>query len=136
MASVVALDRSPKNILRAFRGEIVAARVAYPKVLHVEVRDSRDGVWRLATQDAKWRPADPEGLVGRSVEGAAIDGGSGELACRLSGGETLRIVPGARESSDDPPNWELLTPEGVLLEFGPGLRWQIAGPDSRTSPRP
>ena len=135
MASVVALDRSPKNILRAFRGEIVSARIGYPEVLHLEVRDSRGGQWRLATQDAEWKPADPEGLVGQSIDGAAIDGDSGELTCSLSAGGTFKVLPGARESSDDPPNWELFTPEGVLLEFGPGLRWQIAGTDSRTSPR-
>lgn len=135
MASLVALDRSPMNILRAFRGKIVAARIAYPQVLHVEVRDSRDRMWRLATQDAEWIPADPESLIGQSIEKAAIDGDSAELACELSSGSTLKVAPNAQESSDDPPNWELFTPDGILLEFGPGLRWQIAGADSRTSSR-
>jgi hypothetical protein len=41
MATVVALDASPANVLRSLRGSIVDARIAYPDVLHVEVRDSR-----------------------------------------------------------------------------------------------
>jgi hypothetical protein len=44
-------------------------------------------------------------------------------------------MPGAREASDDPPNWELITPDGLVLEFGPGLRWQISGADTRVSGR-
>ena len=43
------------NILRQMRGSIVNARIAYPDVLHVEVRDSHGDLWRLATQDARSR---------------------------------------------------------------------------------
>jgi hypothetical protein len=39
MATVVDLDASPSSVLRAMRGQIVAAQVAYPNALHVEVRD-------------------------------------------------------------------------------------------------
>ena len=35
-----------------------------------------------------------------------------------------------READDDPPNWELILPGGVLLEFGPGARWQISSAGS------
>ncbi|HEY5287588.1 MAG TPA: hypothetical protein VIJ50_10830 [Solirubrobacteraceae bacterium] len=59
MAAVVALDVSPANVLRSLRGSIVDARIAYPDVLHVEVRDLRGGLSRLATQDAEWSPSDP-----------------------------------------------------------------------------
>jgi len=33
------------------------------------------------------------------------------------------------DAEDDPPNWELVSPSGILLEFGPGLRWQISSAD-------
>lgn len=59
MGTVVAIDASPANVLRSMRGSIVDARIAYPDVLHVEVRDSRGDLWRLATQDAEWSPSDP-----------------------------------------------------------------------------
>lgn len=40
MATVVALDSSPANVLRSMRGAIVDARLGYPGILHVEIEDS------------------------------------------------------------------------------------------------
>jgi hypothetical protein len=135
MATAVALDASPLNVLRSMRGQIVDARIAYPEVLHVEVKDSAGELWRLATQDAEWSPTDPAELVGRSVDDADIDGETGELRCKLSDGSLLDVKPATQETEGDPPNWELITPGGVVLEFGPGVRWQIGSADSRASSR-
>jgi hypothetical protein len=135
VATVVALDASPTTVLRSMRGSIVDARVAYPDVLHVEVRDSSGGIWRLATQDADWSPSDPAQLLGRSIDDADIDEESGELRCKLSDGSMLDIKPAAAETKDDPPYWELISPAGVVLEFGPGVRWQISGADAAPSSR-
>lgn len=129
MATIEDLDVSPSTLLRGMRGEIVHAGLAYPEVLHVEVRDGHGALWRFATQDADWSPEDPAALQGRSVEDAVI-AATGELCLQLSGGTTLRVVPGPIEAPDDPPNWELLTPDGLSLEFGPGLRWQVSSTDS------
>jgi hypothetical protein len=134
MATVVALDASPENVLRALRGSIVGARKAYPDVLHIEVRDPTGDLWRLATQDAEWSPPDPAELMGRVIEDATIDK-SGALRCKLSGDSLLEIKPGTRESDEDPPYWELITPDGVVLEFGPGVRWQISSADASASSR-
>jgi hypothetical protein len=135
MATVVALDASPANVLRSMRGSIIGARIAYPEVLHVEIRDPSGDLWRLATQDAEWSPSDPNDLVGQSIENAEIDEGTGELRCKLSDGSLLDVKPATRETDDDPPNWELITPGGVVLEFGPGVRWQISGADAPASSR-
>jgi hypothetical protein len=136
MATIVDLDASPVNVLRSMRGSIVDAKKAYPDVLHVEIRDSADELWRLVTQDAEWSPADPDELVGQIIEDAEIDENSGELRCKLSNGTFLDVRPGsALEADDDPPIWELITPGGVLLEFGPGVRWQISGADDAASSR-
>ena len=135
MATVVALDASPANLLSSMRGSIVEARIAFPDVLHVEVRDSCGDLWRLATQDAKWSPSDPARLLGRSVEDVVIDAKTGGLHCMLSDGSVLDVKPAAVEAEDDPPNWELVSPTGIVLEFGPGLRWQISGADGPASPR-
>ncbi len=129
------LDASPLNVLRSMRGPIVNARIVYPEVLHVEIKDSAGELWRLATQDAEWSPSDPSELVGRSIEDADIDEESGELRCRLSGGSVLDVKPTAREAEDDPPCWEVIAPSGVVLEFGPGVRWQISAPDTLASAR-
>jgi hypothetical protein len=135
MAAVVALDASPLNVLRSMRGSIVDARIGYPDVLHVTIKDSAGELWHLATQDAEWSPSDPAQLIGRSVEDADIDEETGELRCKLSDGSLLDVKPAAREEEGDPPNWELITPRGVVLEFGPGVRWQIGSADSRASSR-
>ena len=135
MATVVALDASPINVLRSMRGSIVGARIAYPDVLHVEVRDAQGDLWRLATQDATWSPSDPAQLIGRSIEDADIDQETGELRCRLSDGSVLDVKPCTPEAGDDPPNWELISPAGIVLEFGPGVRWQISGADLLVPPR-
>lgn len=128
MATVAAQEASLSSLLGTLRGEIVDARLGYPEVLHVEVRDRDGDRWNLATQDAEWSPADPADLVGQVIRKAEI-GAEGELRCRLSSGAVLAVTPADRASSDDPPNWELITPRGVALEFGPGDRWQISGAD-------
>jgi hypothetical protein len=135
MATVVALDASPTTVLRSMRGEVVDARIAYPDVLHVEGTDGHGGRWRLATQDAEWSPTDPAQLVGRSINDAEIDEKSGELRCELSDGSMLNIKPAPADADDDPPYWELVSPAGVVLEFGPGVRWQISSADDRASSR-
>jgi hypothetical protein len=112
------------------RGQIVDAHIARGFLLDVEVRDSSGGIWRLATQDAEWSPSDPTELFGRSIDDADNDEESGALRCRLSNGSVLDIKPPAAEANDDGPYWELISPDGVVLDFGPGVRWQISGADT------
>jgi hypothetical protein len=135
MATVVALDASPATVLSSMRGSIVDARIANPDVLHVEIRDPRGKIWRLATQDAEWSPSDPAQLLGRSIDDADIDEGSGELRCKFSDGSVLSIKPTKTRAENDPPYWELISPAGIVLEFGPGVRWQISGADAPASSR-
>jgi len=123
------------TVLGSMRGPIVAAHIAYPDVLHVEVEDARGLLWRLATQDAEFSPADPERLIGLSINDATIDDKSGELRCLLSDGSLLDIKPAEAEAEDDPPYWELISPAGLVLEFGPGVRWQISGADTPPASR-
>jgi hypothetical protein len=130
VATVVVLDASPTTVLRSMRGPIVDARKAYPEVLHVQVRDLAGGVWRLSTQDAEWSPSDPGQLLGLSIDDALIDEETGELCCRLSDGTVLSIKPAEVNAADDPPYWELISPAGIVLEFGPGVRWQVSGADA------
>jgi hypothetical protein len=53
----------------------------------------------------------------------------------LSDGSVLDVRPAAIEAEDDLPNWELVSPAGIALEFGPGFRWQISGTDVPASSR-
>lgn len=125
MAAVVAPNASPAGVLRLVRGSITAARNAYPDVLHIEIRDSEGGIWKLATQDAEWSPTEPSQLIDREVKGVELDEESGELRLALSDGSSFNVVPAEQEAEDDPPNWKLFTPEGLVLVFGPGGHWQF-----------
>lgn len=120
------LASSPANLLGALRGAIVNAQLAHPGVLNVEINDASGGVWRLATQDATWSPAAHEQLVGLRIERAQVDGESGGLRCDLSDGAALTVTPSDGGSSGDLPAWELISPSGVSLECGPGLRWAVS----------
>jgi hypothetical protein len=133
MTAVISPDASLEDVVHSLRGSIVAARPAYPDVLHVEVRDSRGDLWRLATQDAEWSPSDPAELLNRSVESAYLDADSGELCLQLSGDSSFRVVPAAQEADDDPPNWKLYTPNGLVMVFGPGGHWQFNRADEPSS---
>lgn len=108
------------SLLSSLRGEIVDARLAYPDVLHVEIRGSAGELSRLATQDANWSPTNPAELVGKEIVEAEIDAESGGLRCKLSDGSALEVEPAAGQVGDDLPSWELITPGGVVLEVGPG----------------
>lgn len=126
MTIVVAEKGSLASLLRSLRGEIVDARPAYPEILHVQIRDSDGDLWLFATQDAEWSPADPAALAGQTIESAEIDEKTGELRCNLTNGSVFAVQPAEQEAPDDPCNWELITPGGVALEYGPGPRWQIS----------
>lgn len=128
MATVVAQEASLSSLLGSMRGEIVDARLGYPDVLHVDIRDRDGDLWRFVTQDADWSPNDPADLVGQEMEKVDV-GDNGELRCQLSGGSFLVVTPSERAADEDPPHWELITPGGVMLEFGPGARWQISSAD-------
>lgn len=129
MTMVVAEKESLASLLRSLRGEIVTARLGYPEVLHLNICDGAGNHWHLATQDAEWSPVDPADLVGQTIDSAEIDEESLELRCYLANGSIFAVQPAEQEAPDDPCNWELITPGGVALEYGPGPRWQISSAD-------
>lgn len=131
MTTKVAADASLSNVLHSLRGRITGARIAYPEVLHVEVTDEDGGLWRFATQDATFEPENPESLVGRTLQDNRLDQNTGEFHWRLSGGLRLIVLPATGEPLEDVPTWELITPDDLTLEFGPGPRWRFAASDGR-----
>ncbi len=125
MATDVALSTSPASAMNSMRGLIVDAKLGYPQVLHLAIQDPEGRLWQFATQDAEWSPGDPKQLIDRSIEDAKIEPSSGALRLQLSDGTVFEVRPSDVEEKDDPPYWELLTPFGQVLEFGPGIHWQI-----------
>lgn len=110
------------------RGQVEHAGLGYPDVLLLDICDDRGQLWRFMTQDADWSPADHAGLAGATIEDVKI-AATGALRLVLSNGCRLDVEPGVPEADDDPPYWELISPDGLFLEFGPGTRWQIGEAD-------
>lgn len=89
MTAAIALDTSPIKVVHALRGSIVDAHEAHPQALHLEIRDSEGGLWRLATQDADYSPSESKQLAGGTVERSEIDEGHEQTPT-----DTLRqVVP-------------------------------------------
>jgi hypothetical protein len=128
MATTIDRNSVLVDTLARFRGAIVDARIAYPEVLHLDVRDEEGALWQFATQDASWLPRDPVELRHKTIVAAEIDWDTGTLRCELSEGSAFTVIPAPQEEADDPPNWELFMPNGLLLDFGPGARWRIGDP--------
>ena len=82
----------------------------------LDLADSRAHHWRARLRDAG------------SLEDQVPGGGAVWIV--LSDGKPLVVTPALGEATDDPPSWELITPDGLALEFGPGLRWQISPADA------
>lgn len=123
--SVVIPDISPAELLDGFRGEVTDAHPAYPETIHLEVRDADGGVWRFATHDADYSPSDPDALCGRTVVSADLDRRSGNLTIGFSDGTYFRVSVEPPDAADDPVNWRLYTPRGLVLTWGPGANWQL-----------
>jgi hypothetical protein len=89
------------------------------------VTDAEGGLWRFATWEADYSPTDPEGLAGKTVVSADLDEPGGKLTIGFSDGTTFTVTPIPDEEDDAIENWELFTPEGLVLSYGPRGRWQL-----------
>jgi hypothetical protein len=134
--AVLIPDTSPADLLDRFRGPISSPRLAYPDVLHFDVEDVEGGEWWFSTQEAEWSPSDPAALRGGTIVSADLDKASGRLTIGLSGGSTLRVLPDHEGKDDDIEAWQLFTPDGLVLNYGPGERWELKAADEPLSPRP
>ncbi len=123
---IVIPDISPADLLARFRGPVLDARLTYPERVHFEVKDVHGGEWCLATWDADYLPSDPEVLHGKTVVSADLEDRSGTLSIGFSDGSAFRVIPDPYEPGDELEHWELFTPEGLVLHYGPGSRWRLA----------
>ncbi len=126
--AVVIPDTSPAQFLARFRGLVTSSRPGYPSVLHLHVKDAEGGLWRFGTFESRYLPTDPEMFVGKTVVDVDLNASSAEMTIYFSDGADLRIVPFSLESDEvdaDLESWWLITPEGLILNYGPGDHWVL-----------
>jgi hypothetical protein len=127
--SAVALDKTPVDLLARFRGLVVGTRLPHSKRTYLEITDADGGTWRLVSWDATHSASHPGNNDGKTVLGATIDNRSGELAVSFSDGSSFNLTPVQDDSDDAIENWELFTPEGLVLAYGPRGRWLLGQAD-------
>jgi hypothetical protein len=123
-------------------GRVSDIALGYADELLVDI-DAGDGrEWLLGTQASDWRLTDAAiGMDSRNensippLAGAQVDEIRVEpdldLVVRLSDGRTLLVEAKSFEPAgeNDPPYWELFSPEGLVFSAGPGLRWSATPAD-------
>jgi hypothetical protein len=126
MALTVIPDISPIELITRLRGQIFKADPAYPETIHFELRDADGGEWCLATQWADYVPSDPAEILGKIVDDAKLDERTGNLTFTFSDGSEFKVISRPQEEpGDDLEHWDLFTPEGLVLAWGPDASWQL-----------
>lgn len=120
------VDKSLGDYLAEMRGRIVLSAVGYPDSIHLHVKDGDGQTWKFFTWDADWVPSTPEEFAGRILEDAKLDQRTGVVRLRFDQGRQLVITPGEYENVDDPPYWQILTPDGQSIKYGPGPSWHVS----------
>jgi hypothetical protein len=118
-------DISPSDLLSRIRGPVVHAAPGYPEVIHLEVRDAEGARWRFSTNYAEYAPSDPELLLEKTVVAVDLER-SGKLIMGFSDGSTFAVLPiplDPQESGEYLETWNLITPDGLSLWYGPRGRW-------------
>jgi len=158
------LVRNPDDLveledrLSRARGRVRDVARGFADELLVDV-DGPDGEWLVGTQASAWqvsrgssvgsahvgdRAADEIAsaarlLAGAEVRGMRVDRGL-DLIVELDGGGRLLVQAKAASPAhdDDPPYWEVFTPDGLVLAAGPGPRWSATPADvaEQQLPRP
>jgi hypothetical protein len=127
--SIVIRDTSPAELLSQLRGNVTDARVTSSGRLRLTVTDSISNRWHLLSWEASCSASDGEELEGRSIIGAELDA-EGLLAVRFLDGGYFTLTPN-RDEDQVLEDWELLTPRGMVLTFGPQSQWQLGWSDGR-----
>lgn len=125
MAQVVIPDTSPVDLLRSLRGQIVESAPGYPDVLDLTVKDLHGDEWGFATFDSEWSPSDPAIFLGKTITRADLDVPTGKLTIGFSDHSALTVVPTPNVEDDDLENWQIFTPDGFVLNYGPGRQWRL-----------
>jgi hypothetical protein len=122
--SIVTSETAPVDLLARVRGAVTDAHLTYPERIQVDVTDPDGGLWSLISWWADYSPSDPDRLQGKAVVDVDLDT-AGQVTVFFSDRTNFTITPVPDEGGDAIENWELFTPEGLVLTHGPWGRWQL-----------
>lgn len=127
--SAVSLDTSPIHLLARFQGLVVATRLPHSRRTYLEVVDAEGGTWRLTSWSTASLSTDAEDDNGKTAMGAIFDDRSEVLKVNFSDGSFFTLTPIPDDADDAVENWEIFTPEGLVLAYGPHGRWLLGRAD-------
>jgi len=122
-------DISPATVLARFRGQVTGGRLTRSKHIYLEVDDANGGRWRLISWEADYAATFPGFPGGNTVTAADFDHGSGTLTVSFSDHTSFTLTPIPDDADDAIENWELFTPDGMVLAYGPWSTWRFGGKD-------
>lgn len=146
-----ALNEARREV-RSASGRVVSAQRGVGDEALIRAEDGDKRVWRIGTQASAWVLASPEAVFNAgAAESDDLDEALGTLVdvrldrleitkawalvLVLEGDRWLEVEARLGEPqppADDPPYWEVFTPEGLVLSVGPGSWWGLAS--SRDEP--
>ncbi|HEX3362273.1 MAG TPA: hypothetical protein VHS74_14860 [Solirubrobacterales bacterium] len=133
--SLLTPDTSPARLLARLRGAVTDAHLTYPERIQVDVTDPQGGAWSLISWWADYSPTDPDQLHGKTVVDVGLDA-TGKVTVAFSDRSNFTITPVPDEGDDAIENWELFTPEGLVLHYGPWGRWHLKNATDPAEDRP
>jgi hypothetical protein len=127
--SATSLDTTPVHLLARFRGLVVNTRLPHSKRTYLEVKNDEGGTWRLVSWSTASSKSGAGNNDGKTVVGATVDDRSGVLTVGFSDASFFTLTPVLDDADDAVENWEIFTPEGLVLAFGPRGRWLLGRAD-------
>lgn len=127
--SIMTSSTSSTELLACIRGRVTRARITPSMRVEMTVEDSTGGDWNLVSWEATCSASDPTRLSGKLVTRVELDPESGLLTVVFSDGSDLTLTPNDEADDESVEDWELITPGGVRLAYGPRGQCHLGGND-------
>jgi hypothetical protein len=124
--SIVTPNTSPADLLTCVRGIVTYAHVTSSGRIKLRLTDQAGDKWGLVSWKADYSPSHPEVPDGKTIVDAALDTDSGVLTVDFSDRTYFTLAPNREPDDEGIEDWELFTPDGLVLSYGPRGRWQLA----------
>jgi hypothetical protein len=127
--STVIPDISPSDLLGRFRGTVSDAHNPSSSRVRLDVRDGAGGKWHLVSWEASYVSSETGRLEGKVIVEVGLDPASEVLTVGFSDNSQLTLTPQREPAEEAIEDWELFTPDGLVLAYGPRGHWQLSRSD-------